>query len=212
MQARGIASSSSFFGFGILLFISYLLLFVETVGLGGWDLLYYLFVFLAGFIFISNPSFMGQIRSLFPVFLSTGLVIAGLYGFISFREGPSWLELKPVITAVRMLGSWFLIFTLLGLFMMKFNGKTAKLQFGSKYALPFYILHQPIIVGIGYFLRSVELSIPLKFLLLMVSSFICISLLLWSIEKIAILRLPFGFKSNKEKRFNDGKHYETKIG
>jgi glucans biosynthesis protein C len=93
--------------------------------------------------------------------------------------------------------------------MMKFNRKTTNLQLGSKYALPFYILHQPIIVGIGYFLRSVELAIPVKFLLLMVSSFICISALLWCIENIRILRLPFGFKSYREKRFNNGKRNET---
>ncbi|WP_157950986.1 acyltransferase family protein [Peribacillus acanthi] len=194
MLDSGKGSSPSFIGFGIFLFISYLLLFVETIGLGGWDLLYYLFVFIAGFKFISNSTFMEKVRAYFPILLIIGFVVAGWYGYISLGDAPSWISAKSAVLAVRVLGSWSLIFVLLGLFMMRFNRKTKTLQIGSKYALPFYILHQPIIVVIGYFLSSVEIAIPLKFILLLVLSFFIISILLWLFEKIRILRLPFGFK------------------
>jgi glucan biosynthesis protein C len=62
--------------------------------------------------------------------------------------------------------------------------------------LPFYILHQPVLLSIGYFIVTWEIPDALKWAIIATSSFIVIlTIYLFLVRKIDLLRLLFGMKT-----------------
>jgi glucan biosynthesis protein C len=69
------------------------------------------------------------------------------------------------------------------------------LAYGNGAVLPFYILHQTVILLGGWYIIPLELSIPLKYLIISASSFVLIMALYeLLIKRINVLRFLFGMK------------------
>ena len=91
--------------------------------------------------------------------------------------------------------SWTLITTLLGYGQIWFYKKSVFLQKCNEAIYPFYILHQTIIVILGYYIIQLELSIVAKIALLLVTSFpVTILMYRLLIYPFKIPRLLFGMK------------------
>jgi len=60
--------------------------------------------------------------------------------------------------------------------------------------LPFYILHQSVIVAIAYYVVGLDLIVIGKYLLIVLASFPIIVALLYPISKINLLRFLFGMR------------------
>ena len=61
--------------------------------------------------------------------------------------------------------------------------------------LPFYILHQPVIVVIAFFVVQLAAPAPLKYLLTVVSSFaIIVALYEYVVRPVGVLRFFFGMR------------------
>jgi len=72
------------------------------------------------------------------------------------------------------------------------------LKYTSEASMPFYVLHQPIIVFLSFFIRELSWSIPAKLLFLILTSFILIMVCYhFVIRCLNILRFLFGMKGNK---------------
>jgi len=96
---------------------------------------------------------------------------------------------------VCALVSWTLVVTLLGYAQVWFNKKSTLLKTCNEAIYPFYILHQTIIVMLGYYILQLELSITLKMLLLVFTSFPLILIIYrFVIYPFKITRLLFGMK------------------
>lgn len=65
--------------------------------------------------------------------------------------------------------------------------------------MPFYVLHQTIIVIIGFFIVQLDLIIIVKYLIISVVSFAIIVGLVLIIKKINIFRFLFGMSLKKKK-------------
>lgn len=71
------------------------------------------------------------------------------------------------------------------------------LEYGNQASMPFYVLHQPVIVMLGFWIAGVSWSIPLKLIFLIVDAFSIIMVLYqFLIAKVSILRILFGMKGN----------------
>ncbi|MFI8604212.1 acyltransferase [Cellulophaga baltica] len=93
--------------------------------------------------------------------------------------------------------SWTLITTVLGYGQIWFYKKSRFLQKCNEAIYPFYILHQTIIVILGYYIIQLELPIVAKIAILLITSFPVIILIYrLLIYPFKIPRLLFGMKRN----------------
>ncbi len=91
--------------------------------------------------------------------------------------------------------SWSFIITLLGYGQVWFNQTSAILNKANEAIYPFYILHQTIIIAVGFYIIQTSFSIFIKILLMILISFpICIILYRYLIYPFSWIRFLFGMK------------------
>jgi glucan biosynthesis protein C len=96
---------------------------------------------------------------------------------------------------VCALVSWTLVTTLLGYGQLWFNKKSTLLKKCNEAIYPFYILHQTILIILGYYILELEVSILSKIVLLIFTSFPLILLIYrLLIYPFKIPRILFGMK------------------
>lgn len=90
---------------------------------------------------------------------------------------------------------WTIVITILGYAHVWLNKLSTLLQKCNEAIYPFYVLHQTIIVVVGYYVIQLDVGIPSKILLLMVASFPIILLIYrYLIYPFKLARLLFGMK------------------
>jgi peptidoglycan/LPS O-acetylase OafA/YrhL len=98
---------------------------------------------------------------------------------------------------------WCFVLTLLGYGQVYLNKPNLLLKRMNEAIYPFYILHQTVIVIFGYYIIQLNVNIPLKMILLFISSFLVIVLLYrLFIYPFKVTRVLFGMKKKNEKRKN----------
>ncbi len=117
------------------------------------------------------------------------------------KDSPSFgTPYYTVMTILRAFNSWFWLLAIMGLGArhLKFNNQL--LTYAAEAVLPFYILHQTIIVTIGFYMISWDLPALLKYLILSTASFAVIVFIYeYVIKRLNILRFLFGLKPMKIK-------------
>ncbi|SFW21454.1 acyltransferase family protein [Cellulophaga fucicola] len=102
---------------------------------------------------------------------------------------------------VCALVSWTLITTLLGYGQIWFHKKSELLKKCNEAIYPFYILHQTIIIVVGYYIIQLQMSISSKIVLLVFTTFpLIIIIYRLLIYPFKITRILFGMK--KRDKFN----------
>jgi glucans biosynthesis protein C len=171
---------------------------------GGWNLFVYLSYFMSGYYVFSHLKFR-EVLNRCRWFFWLGAVVFNVWFLIEFTLGPSdvfgsfrYMEMG----ALRVVSSWLLIMSIFQLGQRYLNKNSARLQYCNEVVMPFYVMHQPVIVGIAFFLYDRSWSIPLKFVVLYVSAFSVIMLVYTFIVKpIPPLRFLLGMKfKGREKR------------
>ncbi|MEJ8801855.1 acyltransferase family protein [Pontibacter sp. H249] len=156
----------------------------------------YITVFLIGYILMKAPELQEKIRNLrwYSLAIATVTLII-LYTFYWLN----WQEINGVEVALYYLlkqsNRWFWLMTILGFAMQHLNIKNKYLVQANEMVYPFYILHQTIIVALGFYLREVQLSVGTKFTLMSLGTFVlCFILVRYVIKQVNWLRVPFGLK------------------
>ena len=173
---------------------------VLAVGNGGWGFLYYIWFLIAGFIIVSCDSLQHQIKNQRWVSLLLGIAfsLAHLYQLFS--------PLRLVFPAVTgdwifalfsFFSAWCWLFAILGFGMRHLAFDRPILQSANEGVMPFYILHQTVLLCVGYFVMTWEVHDTLKWAIVLISSLIIIvTLCLFCIRKSQILRFLFGMKTS----------------
>jgi hypothetical protein len=76
------------------------------------------------------------------------------------------------MTIVRSINTWLWLVTILWLGNRFLNRPGPVLTYGNEAALPVYILHQTVIIALGYYIIQSAGGIGLKFAVITVTSFI----------------------------------------
>jgi hypothetical protein len=159
---------------------------------GGWSLLTYLVFFVLGHVVMSGDRFRENIRRHGSAALAGGLVTMSV-GYFLIESGYAsrvWFSL------LRALNSWLWVVGILGLADRYLRTGGSFLRYANTAVLPFYILHQTVIVVIGFFIAGWELSVGAKYLLLASTSFVVIMVLYeFVVKRMPALRFLFGMKS-----------------
>ena len=91
--------------------------------------------------------------------------------------------------------AWSWVLTLLGMGSRLLNSNNRILGYANEAVLPFYILHQPIILVIGFFVVQWNLGIAVKYLIIAPTSFIAI-LAVYDVlvRRVNVMRFLFGVR------------------
>jgi peptidoglycan/LPS O-acetylase OafA/YrhL len=168
---------------------------------GGWSLLVYIFFFIYGYLMASDSGFRIAIeRNKTPALIialpSTILLITGLFltSYFAFLGETLIFILGSFL---RVLSSWCWLIVIMGFGGKHLNFSNSFLKYTNEAVLPFYILHQTVIVIIGYYMVDWQRGILLKYLTLFMSSFAIIILIYeLLIRRIKLFRFLFGMKTN----------------
>jgi hypothetical protein len=156
----------------------------------------YVSIFLMGFLVISSPVLQEKIRLLRRYSLGIALVL------VTVLYTRYWLP-DTDITGMELTFYWVLksanrwcwLLAILGFALRHFQFKSNYLPLANEMVYPFYILHQTIIVAIGYFLRDLPWSVGSKFTFIVIATFLISFLLIrYVIMQVNWLRVPFGLK------------------
>jgi glucans biosynthesis protein C len=174
---------------------------VLSVGNGGWGFLYYIWFLIAGFIIVSSHRLQQCIINQRRVSLLLGLVLSVAYIYQLFGPSSSvspaliydWTNaLLSFFSAI----SW--VFAILGFGMRYLAFDRPLLRQANEGVLPFFILHQSVLVFIGYFITAWAIPDILKWILIFASSFIAvIAIYTLLIRNFDILRILFGMKTTQ---------------
>jgi glucan biosynthesis protein C len=170
---------------------------------------FYTYFFITGILFASSQLFWENLKKYRRFHLVTFIISTLL--FYSYYFVPNDFIEPYLSTSVRwdiwyglccLLG-WCFVLTLLGYGQVYLNKPSLWLKRMNEAIYPFYILHQTVIVIFGYYIIQLNVNIPVKMILLFISSFFVIVLLYrLLIYPFKITRVLFGMKKNNEKRKN----------
>ncbi|MFC2152935.1 acyltransferase family protein [Bacteroidota bacterium] len=190
--------------YGIFLFIIPIILFEITLrplfpGYLNWaDFFVYSMYFLLGYIFMTQRNFIELTRKHTYLFLNIGILITAVIAYAT-RNYP---ELDPnsspmlfiIWSIISCLGTFSWVMFLFGLSQRKLNFNHKLLNNLNVGILPFYILHQTVIILTGYYIISYDINIMAKFLIILFSSLVATVSLYQLIRRVSILRVLFGMK------------------
>ena len=177
----------------------------EGLGLrdmGGWNVFVYLVYFLYGFLLASDERYRRIVEKHRVILLALALLTT-IIGFFIRRSGidpsfgsPGYLG----ISVFRTFNSWVWVLALLGLGSRYLAFRNRLLQYASEAVLPFYILHQSIIVVTGFFIINWNTPVFVKYLFLSMTSFVIIIMVYeYVVRRLGFMRFLFGLKGQKKK-------------
>ncbi|NKE04768.1 acyltransferase family protein [Mesobacillus selenatarsenatis] len=172
----------------------------NVVNLASWGIIFYLFLYVFGFYFFARGSLRPFVRKIGPLagalsILSTTAYISWvfLYGF-PMEISLGW----AVFMIIRVLLVWNMIFFILYLGDQYLNVSNQALKYTSEASMPFYVLHQPVIIILGFFIYNLDWPVPVKLIILISAAFLVImGLYELIIRRVNILRVLFGLKTNR---------------
>ncbi len=200
-----IAATLLFIPFAIYYFKLYIRYPEQMSLLDDWFLfIFSLTLLFYGYFIASSKRFWGTCEKYRFVFLTTAVVciILLFYNFWWSFDFPkkqnSRLSLYGTLNALHI---WMLILSILGFAKKYLNFSNRFLQYANQAVYPFYILHQTIIVAIGYYVVQWPMPILLKLIVLAVCCFTTLIIIYkWIIKPFIITRILYGMKWKERKQ------------
>jgi hypothetical protein len=172
----------------------------ETLGMrdfGGWPLWNYILFFLYGFIVMAHEGLQKRIRQVRWVSLAAGVLsFFILFALWANKGDPTFGSPRYAqVFGIFGMSSWCWLLAFFGFGMKHLNFKTRFMTYANEAVLPFYILHQTVLLCIGYFVVRWAIPDLLKYVLISTSSFALIVVLYeYVVRRINLLRILFGMK------------------
>jgi hypothetical protein len=193
---------------GLLLFALPLVL--VQVGLRPWfpderswaDFFYYPLFFLAGYLFYADERFLRAVRRDRWLVLGVGLVsLLAMLGTVALGEAETLFS-DPSNPGFRVFWAcaaidawcWSVVMLYVGMRFLDFSNRWTR--YGQEAIVPFYLVHQPVIWIIAFYVVQWEAGVTIKMLVVTVASFV-VSLGIYEllIRRVAPLRALFGMKA-----------------
>jgi peptidoglycan/LPS O-acetylase OafA/YrhL len=166
------------------------------------DFAFTLVFFIAGYILYADDRFLRAVRRDWPIMLSLG-ILSTLFMFAigamgvamdwAIAVGTPEFFLLWIVFSVNS-WCWSLFVLNIGMRSMDFTNKW--LRYGQEMIMPFFLVHQPVILSIAYFVVQWDTNLWLKLLIVVTGSFV-ISLGIYEllIKRVRPLRGLFGMKA-----------------
>jgi peptidoglycan/LPS O-acetylase OafA/YrhL len=170
----------------------------------GWSHFFFMLIFfISGYILIADERFVRAIRRDWLLHLVLG--IACTLFFFSVAAGvpvydwlvsPGTLEFYVSHTAWSINSwCWTMLMFYVGMQFLNFTNRW--LDYGREASYPFFILHQPVIVVMAFYVVQWNTGITLKLLVVVLGSFAVILGLVELVKHMGVLRGLFGMKTRR---------------
>jgi len=171
--------------------------FLGSLGWGGGSIFSHLCFFLSGFVIVSHAGLQNSIQRLRGLSLAlVAILMVTIFTLYMLFGEPTFGTVRyTFFMSVYGLWSWCWVLAILGFGMKHLNFSTPALGHANEAVLPFYILHQPVLLCVGFFV--VQWAIPdlLKWLIIMPTSFVIIvALYEFLVRRWNVMRVLFGMK------------------
>jgi glucans biosynthesis protein C len=149
-----------------------------------WNLGVYLSMVLMGYIFASDDRLMQSVTR----FRWVSLTLAALFTVLAIRG-----EVHDDMIL------WSYVLTFVGFARKYLNLNTPLLKYANEAVLPFYILHQTVLLVIGFFVVQWDLPTFVKWAMIAFTSFTAVmGIYEFAIRRVNVLRILFGMKAVKK--------------
>jgi peptidoglycan/LPS O-acetylase OafA/YrhL len=170
---------------------------------GGWTIFTYLVLFIYGYLIFSEPRLEralyrhGSTALALALASTLGLAFASPVGS-DIRFGTSAYILA---SALETFASWCWVLAFFGLARRLFSFNSCFLAYANEAVLPFYMLHQTVIIIAGYSMAGWGIDVLPKALVLASVSFaIILGIYELLVRRIEVLRFLFGLKPSRGKQ------------
>lgn len=165
--------------------------------LGGYTFTTFILFYFIGFLIASNENFKESIeKQIIPALI--GVVAFGVSMIVLIYVGTYGANYwDPVYWVLYPIYGWCLVILTLGLGSKFMNKNNKARKFMNELVMPFFILHQTVIVVIGFYIIDLPLSMITKYLIIVSSSLGIIIILLLIIKFLNPLRVLFGMRWKK---------------
>jgi peptidoglycan/LPS O-acetylase OafA/YrhL len=167
-----------------------------------WGTFVYLFgFFVAGYVLMSDPRLMeGVRRDLVPalwmaIVVDTAILLTGVPGFIDrWQEAPSYSWMYAWAYFSIAVQAWAWVHVVLGLGMRARWFRRPLARSVSAAAMPFFLVHQPVILAIAFFVVRWDAGIPAKWAVVVLGSFVLSAVLATALARLPLVSTMFGVK------------------
>ncbi len=168
--------------------------------------------FLLGYVLFADERFTRAIRRDWPIMLTVGIAAFLAAAAIIFSTGEFDIEAAPhtlldfiwwgLFTVCSWCWSLFVLFV--GMRFLDFSSRW--LQYSQDAIVPFYVVQQPVIIVIAFFVVQWEATLLIKLLAVVLSAFVVsIGLYELIIKRVGLLRNAFGMKATRRSVLVTGK-------
>ena len=166
----------------------------------GWPLLVYLWLLLCGFVLASSEKLLDRIQSMRWISLGLAFGSIAASALVAFLgEFPAYGSAQYMLAlGLRGLSGWCWVLAFLGLGRQYLTRSTPFVRYANEAVLPFYILHQTVILGIGYFVVQWPIPSLLKWVIIFVIALAIVMALYEVVRRVNVLRVLFGMKWRKK--------------
>ncbi|MFC1913517.1 acyltransferase [Chloroflexota bacterium] len=166
---------------------------------GGWNHLSYLVFFISGYLIFSNTRIQENIKRYAWLALTAALILLVLDYLAQFKviplSIPDTTGASIGIWTFLTLKSWCFLLAILGIGSRYLNLNNRFLGYANEAVLPFYILHQTVIIIIGFFVIQLSIGVAPKYFIVATSSFVVIMAIYeLLIRRINPIRFLFGMR------------------
>jgi len=156
----------------------------------------YLVCFLLGFAIVSDEAFAESAEKRRWWSLGLGIAISAVYvgvtGWRATLPDPSWTLMA--VNLIGMLGVWCAVVGMLGVGRRYLDRPSRALAYNAESSYPVYLLHQTVIVVLGFYLVQIPVAWPLQWLLLLCASVAITFALYEMVRRGNVLRFCFGMR------------------
>jgi hypothetical protein len=166
--------------------------------------LYWFTFFITGYLVVCNERIWERIELNRRLSLFLGLVTVITLNVIRWNKMEPW-DMEPsqfqeiykyIFRSFYTISGWFWLLAALGFGRHYLNKPSKLLDYANEGIYPFYILHQTIIIVIGYYVIQVQESIGAKFLFISTLSLILsVAIYDFLIRPFKVTRFLFGMKN-----------------
>lgn len=164
---------------------------------GGWSLPLYSYFLLLGFILAGSQRLLEQVQAKRRTsIVAAAILTAAFLLVVAVMKNSGMVALSEQLDdALRSFASWCWILGFMGYAMQYFNRTTPFLNWANEAVLPFYILHQTVLIVIGYQVVRWPVPDPLKWLIIAGSSLPTIlAIYEYLVRRNNVMRFLFGMK------------------
>jgi glucan biosynthesis protein C len=162
-------------------------------GFGGWSLLPYFAIFIIGFLLAGREEMARAMERHRFIALAVAL-LTFVAAYIAFQQH-SLPESSIAFATLRGLFCWAFLIAFCGFASRHLRFSNGFLKYANEAVLPFYILHQTIILTVGYYVLRLDTRLWLEYLIIATISFLVIMALYeLFIRRVTVLRFLFGLK------------------